>query len=90
MKINIRERYQKVSQYLKETSNHICRAIAEALNISKSIVQRHIGIKGGIGSDSLAKFFQVLRLNEHIGVSVSALREIEVQFKAKIIEYEQA
>ena len=125
MKINIRERYQKVAQYLKETSNHARRAIAEALNISKSSVQRHIssrarrnrhpesyfwetaegenwlrllvfgaiyhfGIKGGIGSDSLANFFQVLRLNEHIGVSASALRELEVQFKAKIIEYEQA
>ncbi len=125
MKINIRERYQKVAQHLKETSNHARRAIAEALNISKSSVQRHIssrarrnrypesyfwetaegeewlrlllfgaiyhfGIKGGIGSDSLANFFQVLRLNEHIGVSASALRELEVQFKAKIIEYEQA
>jgi len=125
MKINIRERYQKVAQHLKETSNHARRAIAEALNISKSSVQRHIsrrarrnrhpesyfwetaegenwlkllvfgaiyhfGIKGGIGSDSVANFFQVLRLNEHIGVSASALRELEVQFKAQIIEYEQA
>ena len=50
----------------------------------------HFGIKGGIGSDSLANFFQVIRLNEHIGVFASALRELEVQFKAKIIEYEQA
>jgi hypothetical protein len=125
MKINIRERYQKVAQHLKEKSNHARRAIAEALNISKSSVQRHIssrarrnrhpesyfwetaegedwlrllvfgaiyhfGIKGGIGSDSLAKFFQVLRLNEHVGVSASALRELEVQFKTEIIEYEQA
>lgn len=125
MKINIRERYQKVSQHLKETSNHARRAIAEVLNISKSSVQRHIssrakrnrypesyfwetvegenwlrlmvfgiiyhfGIKGGIGADSMSNFFRILRLSEHIGFSPSALRELEVQFKAKIIDYEQA
>jgi Family of unknown function (DUF6399) len=47
------------------------------------------GIKGGVGADSLSTFFHMLRLNQHIGCSPSALRTMEVQVKAKIIEYEQ-
>jgi hypothetical protein len=47
------------------------------------------GIKGGVGADSLSTFFHLLRLNQHIGCSPSALRTMEVQVKAKIIQYEQ-
>jgi Family of unknown function (DUF6399) len=47
------------------------------------------GIKGGVGADSLSTFFHLLRLNQHIGCSPSALRTMEIQVKAKIIEYEQ-
>jgi hypothetical protein len=124
MKINIRERCQKVSQCWKEAVYISCRDIAKVLGISKSSVQRHLtsqfrrqqypeshfwetaegqnwlrllvfgviycfGIKGGIGADSLSTFFHLLRLNQHIGCSPSALRTMEVQVKAKIIEYEQ-
>lgn len=42
MKINIRERYQRVSQCLKETGYISRRAIAKVLGISKSSVQRHL------------------------------------------------
>jgi Family of unknown function (DUF6399)/IclR helix-turn-helix domain len=48
------------------------------------------GIKGGIGSDSLSEFFQLLHLESRIGCSASALRELEVQLKAQIIAYGQA
>jgi hypothetical protein len=45
------------------------------------------GIKGGIGADSLSAFFHLLRLEERIGCSASALRELEVQMKEKIVAY---
>jgi hypothetical protein len=125
MKINIRDRYQKITQFWKETTYHSRRAIANILGISKSSVQRHLttkarrqnrpesylweteagenwlklmvfgaiysfGIKGGVGSESLSKFFQLLHIEEHVGCSASAIRVLETQFKAKIIEYEQA
>jgi Family of unknown function (DUF6399)/IclR helix-turn-helix domain len=48
------------------------------------------GIKGGIGSDSLSDFFQLLHWEARIGCSASALRELEVQVKAQIIAYGQA
>jgi Family of unknown function (DUF6399) len=124
MKINIRERCQKVSQCLKETGYLSRRAIAKVLGISKSSVQRHLtsqfrrqrypeshfwettegqnwlrllvfgaiycfGIKGGVGANSLSTFFQLLHLEQQIGCSPSALRTMEVQVKAKIIDYEQ-
>jgi len=45
------------------------------------------GIKGGIGADSLSVFFHLLRLEKQIGCSASALRQLEVQVKEKIIAY---
>jgi hypothetical protein len=47
------------------------------------------GSKGGVGADSLSTFFHMLRLDKHIGCSPSALRNMKIQVKAKIIEYEQ-
>lgn len=124
MKINIRERGQKVSQCWKETVNLGRRGMAKLLGISKSSVQRHLtsqfrrqqypesyfwetpegqnwlrllvfgviycfGIKGGVGAGSLSTFFHLLHLERHIGCSPSALRAMEVQVKATIIDYEQ-
>jgi Family of unknown function (DUF6399) len=124
MKINIRERCQKVSQCLKEAVYLSRRDIAKVLGISKSSVQRHLtsqfrrqqypesyfwetaegqnwlrllvfgviycfGIKGGVGAGSLSTFFHLLHLDQHIGCSPSALRTMEIQVKAKIIDYEQ-
>jgi len=48
------------------------------------------GIKGGIGSDSLSEFFHLLRLEQRIGCSASALRRLEVQVNAQIIAYGKA
>lgn len=45
------------------------------------------GIKGGIGSDSLSEFFHLLRLEERIGCSASALRRLEVEVNEQIIAY---
>ncbi|MHC5862108.1 helix-turn-helix domain-containing protein [Nostoc sp.] len=45
------------------------------------------GIKGGIGAQSLSAFFHLLRLEERIGCSASALRELEVEVKEKIVAY---
>ena len=45
------------------------------------------GIKGGIGADSLSAFFHLLHLSERIGCSASALRELEIQVKEKIVAY---
>lgn len=125
MKINIRERYQKIWECVQEQSNRSIRAIAELTGMSKSSVHRHLtarkrrqkypesqlwettegdawlrllvfgvvycfGIKGGIGADSLSAFFHLLHLEERIGCSASALREIETQMRVKIIAYEQA
>ena len=124
MKINIRERCQKVSQCLKEVVYLSRRDIAKVLGISKSSVQRHLtsqfrrqqypeshfwetaegqnwlrllvfgviycfGIKGGVGAGSLSTFFHLLHLDQHIGCSPSTLRTMEIQVKAKIIDYEQ-
>lgn len=47
------------------------------------------GIKQGVGSDSLCEFFHLLRLEQHMGVSVDSLRKQEVKVKAQIVAYEQ-
>jgi len=47
------------------------------------------GIKRGIGSESLSEFFHLLQLENRIGCSASALREMEVKVKAQIIAYGQ-
>ena len=48
------------------------------------------GIKRGIVAGSLSEFFHLLRLEQQIGCSPSAIRAMEVQLKTKIIDYEQA
>jgi len=47
----------------------------------------YFGIKRGIGADSLSEFFHSLRLEKQISCSASALRQLEVQIKEKIIAY---
>jgi hypothetical protein len=49
-----------------------------------------LGIKAGIGADSLSAFFHLLHLENRIGCSASALRELEGQVKEHIIAYGQA
>jgi len=48
------------------------------------------GIKEGIGADSLSAFFHLLHLEERIGCSASALRQLEIEVKEKIIAYRQS
>jgi hypothetical protein len=46
-------------------------------------------LQGGIGCERLSQFFQLLRLNRHIGVSPTALRCLRSQMESIIIDYQQ-
>ena len=46
-------------------------------------------LQGGIGCERLSQFFQLLRLERHIGVSPTALRSLRAQMESVIIEYQQ-
>ena len=46
-------------------------------------------LQGGIGCERLSQFFHLLRLNKHIGVSPTALRNLRASIESKIIEYQQ-
>ncbi len=46
-------------------------------------------LQGGIGCEKLSQFFHLLRLNKHIGVSPTALRNLRALIESKIIEYQQ-
>jgi Family of unknown function (DUF6399) len=45
------------------------------------------GLKQGIGADSLSEFLRVMHLHTHVGVSASALRNLERQLSERISEY---
>lgn len=47
------------------------------------------GVKHGIGNDTLSEFFQLLRLERHIGVSPSALQGVRVKLERQILSYHQ-
>jgi len=59
--------------------------LAETAGICSDLLLWH---QRGIGSESLSAFR--LHLEERIGCSASALRELEVQLKEQIIAYGQA
>ena len=46
-----------------------------------------LGIKRGVGAESLSSFFAHLRIDSHVGISPSALRRVQKQLDALIIEY---
>ena len=46
-------------------------------------------LQGGIGCERLSQFFHLLRLERHIGVSPTALRNLGAQMESKIIDYQQ-
>lgn len=48
------------------------------------------GIKQGVGSESLSEFLGLVRLNDQIGSSASALRGLKQQMKEAILAYEIA
>ena len=47
------------------------------------------GVKHGIGNDTLSEFFQMLRLERHIGVSPSAVQGLRVKLEEQILTYHQ-
>jgi Family of unknown function (DUF6399)/Stage III sporulation protein D len=122
---NIRERSQKVADYLQNHTKAGIETIAQAIGVSKSSVHRHqqaisdrnqypesalwetevghqwlirlvlavlyhFGIKQGIGADSLSAFLSDLRLDTHVGISASALRQLEQRIAQAILDYEAA
>ncbi len=46
-------------------------------------------LQGGIGCERLSRFFHLLRLEHHIGVSPTALRSLRARMESVIIEYQQ-
>ena len=46
-------------------------------------------LQGGIGCERLSQFFNLLRLQHHIGVSPTALRSLRSQIESKILDYQQ-
>ena len=47
------------------------------------------GIKQGVGSEVISEFFHQLRLNKQIGVSPTALRQLEAKVRAEILTYQE-
>ena len=47
------------------------------------------GIKQGVGSEVLSEFFHLLRLNRQVGVSPTALRQLEAKMRSEIIAYQE-
>ena len=47
------------------------------------------GLQGGIGCERLSQFFQLLRLQGHIGVSATGLRNLRAKMESTIIDYQQ-
>jgi len=45
------------------------------------------GICGGIGMDTIAEFFRLIRLDRHLGVSASSLHRLTTRIEALILEY---
>lgn len=46
-------------------------------------------LKGGMGCETVAEFFHLLRLEQHVGGSVASLRKIRSQLETHIIDYGQ-
>lgn len=47
------------------------------------------GLKRGVGCESLHEFFRLLRLESHVGVSISSLRKIRAQMETQILAYQR-
>ncbi len=47
-------------------------------------------LQGGIGCERLSQFFQLLRLQRHVGVSPTALRSLRALMESKILEYQKS
>lgn len=43
----------------------------------------------GVGCESLSRFFQLLHLDKHVGVSVASLRKIRSQMETQVLQYQQ-
>ena len=46
-------------------------------------------LQGGMGCERISSFFHLLRLQNHVGVSPTALRSLRARMESVIIEYQQ-
>jgi Family of unknown function (DUF6399)/IclR helix-turn-helix domain len=44
----------------------------------------------GVGCESLSQYFQLLHLDNHVGVSVASLRKIRSQMETQVLKYQQS
>lgn len=47
------------------------------------------GLQCGIGDETLSKFFHLVHLEEHVGVSPTALRRLRVRMEEQVLHYQQ-
>lgn len=50
----------------------------------------HFGIRHGVGADMISDFFQLLRLEKHVGVSASSIKTMRKKIEKLIIEFQES
>lgn len=59
------------------------------LNLLVSGTIFHFGIRHGVGADMISDFFQLLRLEKHVGVSTSSIKIMRKKIEQFIIEFQE-
>jgi len=49
----------------------------------------HFGIRHGVGADMISDFFQLLRIEKHVGVSASSIKTMRKKIEKLIIEFQE-
>ncbi|MGD9900879.1 MAG: hypothetical protein AB7T22_17270 [Calditrichaceae bacterium] len=49
----------------------------------------HFGIRHGVGADMISDFFQLLRIEKHVGVSAPSIKTIRKKIEKLIIEFQE-
>jgi hypothetical protein len=90
-KSSVHRHQQAIKKRQKYPESHLWESVEGALWLARLLwtTLYFLGIKHGLGSDSLCEYFQKLRLEEHLGISADSLRKQEVKVKAQIVAYEQ-
>ena len=50
----------------------------------------HFGIRHGVGADMISDFFQLLRLEKHVGVSAPSIKTMRKKIEKLIIEFQES
>lgn len=49
----------------------------------------HFGVRCGVGADMISKFFLLLHLEKHVGVSASSIKKMRSKIEESIIEFQE-